>query len=397
MHKKIFLCVGFVLFLWVSLSSFVSADVIINEIMYNLDGSDTDREWIEIVNKGTGDVDLTNFVIKDSPESSNHPLSSSMGGFVLSGGGYGVIASDANKFRTDWPSFDGILLTANFTLGNEKETISIKPTKDLPASSEVTYESKQGASGNGKSLQLVGDIWAEGTPTPSSENIGDTTNNNNNTNNNTNTTTTTTTNGTTTYINTIKKVEFVPPPRINAEIIAKGQATVGIPIVLQAKVTGYNKEILNTGRFYWNFGDGTTKDTSNNTVMEGTKKFEHLYKYPGEYIVTFDYYSSYFSIEPDVSSRLVIVAVPAEIQISGIGTAGDHYIELFNPSVYEVDISSWIIQGSVSNFLIPKKTFILPNKKIIISGEDTKFSGNDLISLSLVYPSGKKGFVYGNA
>ena len=52
------------------LPNFAFASISITEIMYDLDGSDTDREWVEIFNDGNP-VDLTGWKFNDG---SNHIL-----------------------------------------------------------------------------------------------------------------------------------------------------------------------------------------------------------------------------------------------------------------------------------------------------------------------------------
>ncbi len=399
MSKKILLCGGTALVLWMSLSSVVFAEVSISEIMYDLDGSDTDREWIEVLNTGSDTVDVKSYVVKDSPTSSNHALTPALGGTAIPAGGYAIFATDANRFRTDWPDFAGILLSANFTLGNTGETVSIKPTKDLPAVSEVPYTSSQGASGNGRSLQLVSGVWVEGIPTPGTQNAGSApvqpatnTSPGGNTQSVASTPSATTT---TQAIAVVKKPEFIPPSKMMAEIVVKGQVVAGLPAVFQGVVVGENKEILSAGRFYWNFGDGTTKEIKDSINKEGVKKFDHIYKYPGEYLVSFEYSKEYFAKEPDASDRFVVRVTPAEVQISSVGSSADPFVELYNPTSYEMDLSGWTVAGASINFFIPEGTGILPGKKIVISGEYTKFSASDLSGVSLVYPSGRKGFAYG--
>ena len=55
--KAIIALIAFFFFLHFA-SPVFAGDVVINEIMYDLSGSDTDREWIEIYNKGTSSIDL---------------------------------------------------------------------------------------------------------------------------------------------------------------------------------------------------------------------------------------------------------------------------------------------------------------------------------------------------
>src|ERR1700739_3434041 len=83
-----------------------SAQVIIDEIMYNPQGSDTGREWVELYNEGGSDVTMVagsgkgSWRISDGP---NHPLThpasgTGRGSLTIPAGGYLVIASDPNDF-----------------------------------------------------------------------------------------------------------------------------------------------------------------------------------------------------------------------------------------------------------------------------------------------------------
>ena len=65
-----------VLFLFYSQS--VIASVTINEIMYDPDGSDTNREWVELYNDGGSSVDLSAWKFVEAGV--NHGLTNFSGG-----------------------------------------------------------------------------------------------------------------------------------------------------------------------------------------------------------------------------------------------------------------------------------------------------------------------------
>jgi len=136
--------------------------IVINEIMYNLEGTDTGREWIEILNTGTSSVDLSEWKLFESD--TNHTLTATQGGIVLVGQAYAVIADDPLQFLADHPGYSGVLFDSTFSLSNTGETIGIK-NKTLLINS-VVYNPLQGADGNGKSLQRFDSIWEEADPTP---------------------------------------------------------------------------------------------------------------------------------------------------------------------------------------------------------------------------------------
>ena len=144
-----------------------SAQIVINEIMYSLPGSDNDREWVEIYNAGTDAVDLTGW--KFFEQGVNHTLTSISGGTVLSAGGYAVIAEDDTGFLADWSSFSGILFDSSFSLHNNGETIALKDAT-LNVIDEVTYDFSTGAHGDGNSLALIGTNLKAIEPTPGAKN-----------------------------------------------------------------------------------------------------------------------------------------------------------------------------------------------------------------------------------
>ena len=53
----------FVLVLF-AVPSLASAQVVINEVMYNPQGSDSGREWVELYNQGSSDVTLVGGTVR---------------------------------------------------------------------------------------------------------------------------------------------------------------------------------------------------------------------------------------------------------------------------------------------------------------------------------------------
>jgi hypothetical protein len=159
MNKIIF----FIFFISFLLIFSVSAKVIISEVMYDLNGSDDNREWIEIYSGE--EVNLSGWKFYEAK--TNHRLNLTKGSESFSG--YAVIANNAGKFLEDNPDFDGNLFDSTFSLANTNETIALKDAS-LNIIDEITYFSSSGGNGNGRSLQLVDDEWCEGIPTPEESN-----------------------------------------------------------------------------------------------------------------------------------------------------------------------------------------------------------------------------------
>ena len=76
------------------------ANVVINEIMYDLEGTDTGREWIEIYNNTNTSVDLSTYKLFEA--NTNHALVVYEGNANISAGGYAIISSDPVKFKIDY-------------------------------------------------------------------------------------------------------------------------------------------------------------------------------------------------------------------------------------------------------------------------------------------------------
>ncbi len=144
--------------------------LIISEIMYDLSGSDTNREWIEIYNDQGGAIDLTGWKFFEA--GTNHGLNLVSGSISLNQGDYALIVKDPDVFLADHPNFNGTLLDSSFSLSNTGESLAMKDSS-LNIVNEVNYSSSWGAAGNGNSLQYKADSWCEGSPTPGLSNSCD--------------------------------------------------------------------------------------------------------------------------------------------------------------------------------------------------------------------------------
>lgn len=152
------------LFLFLFLFSPVNVfgDVFINEIMYDLPGSDSKREWIEIYNSGSGSINLEGLNIQTT---SNHrPFTLLQGSFELGPGQYALIIQDYESFLNDWPGFSGTLFESAFNLRNETETVVLKRGEEIIDS--ISYFSEWGAEGDGNTLQRFEEVWKSMPPTP---------------------------------------------------------------------------------------------------------------------------------------------------------------------------------------------------------------------------------------
>ncbi|MEK7106189.1 MAG: lamin tail domain-containing protein, partial [Patescibacteria group bacterium] len=264
--SKICITLIIVFFSW-SHPAFASFEI--TEIMYDLEGTDTNREWVEVKNTGSAPLDLSGwFFFSDNTKHALVP----QGASSVPAGGYAIIAQNATNFMADWPSFGGLLFDSSWTgFNNEQgEEISLKDP-DLNLVSPVTFTSSQGGVGDGDSLQNINGSWTSGTPTPGAVNQGGSGGDEEEEEGG---------GGTSSSEEDVVVKKKVEAPKMKTKIIVKNTVVAGVPLKIDSITEGYEKETLKVGKFSWNFGDGMSKEESE------AKQFEYTYTYPGEYVLT---------------------------------------------------------------------------------------------------------------
>ena len=128
------------------------SEVIITEIMYNPEGTDSDFEWIEIMNTGSISVTLiggsTNISWRIADDTSNRTLTETayQGDMVLLQDEIAVIAKDPSQFMTRYPSYTADLLESSaLSLGNSEDTIGLKPIFRLLSSITTSSNERSNA------------------------------------------------------------------------------------------------------------------------------------------------------------------------------------------------------------------------------------------------------------
>ncbi|MES3031814.1 MAG: lamin tail domain-containing protein [Patescibacteria group bacterium] len=378
MSKKVILFLVFTLFL--CLFNLAHADLAISEIMYDLDGADID--WVEVYNGDSADVDLTTLKLLISNSTSNHGIVSYAGSSILHQGEYAVIAvtSQVDAFIAKWGS-TGNIFTSSFSLPNTTGKVEMNNgDKDVPMSS-VTYDSSQGATGDGKSLQLVGGAWIASTPTPGASNQASDSDTDSDTDDTNDTNTSNDTNTTSSASNNASNGSASPKvaeQKIKAKILTNTLVFAQQPFEMQIDVSGIYGQKVVLGKAYWNFGDGGSLEQINDFG-----KFYHTYYYPGDYVLYLEYYERSSSPIPDATSKVIIKVVSIGVTITKVGGVEDFFIELTNNSVSDIDVSNWFINANGKTFILPKNSLIMSKKQMTISGKVTGFTYGDQSSLKL--------------
>lgn len=342
-----------IIFLFFFFPTIALAQITISEIMYDLDGTDSDREWIEIYNNGSGTISLSGWRLFEADV--NHNLEFISGGSSLNSGEYAVIADNSSTFLQDFPGYSGILVDSSFSLSNESETLEIRDA-DINSVSSITYSSSYGASGNGLSLHFDGS-WQEGLPTPGSG-PGNSDNNNDNQED---------------FQNNLSIDDDQKTPELhNISVNKENIAISGVPFKLSATA---NTSGSNLVRYFWNFGDGSTG--------EGKNEY-HTFKYPGTYIVTL---KGRVSGGDSITKKYKIKVISNPIILSYASSGLRGYITLENDSAYDIDVSRWrIIQGQ-EEFSFPENTFLASKTSLNFSASQIGFPVGP--SIFLASPTGQ--------
>ena len=138
----------------------VFAQVLINEIMYDLSGADDKHEWVEIYNNGSSPVDLSDWKFNDGDTATNHglnapPKNNSRGSTVLDAGDYALLADDAATLIADLPNYNGIIIDTVLALSNTDATLKLFDQDGLEIAA-IAYNKNLGGAGNGRSLEWDG-------------------------------------------------------------------------------------------------------------------------------------------------------------------------------------------------------------------------------------------------
>ncbi len=350
------------------------AQVVINEIMYDVAGGDDGHEWIEVKNTGTTAIDLSLYRFFEAGV--HHKLSAVLG-TTLSSGGYAVIADDAVKFQIDFPSFSGVLYDSSFSLSNVGETLSIK--LDDSVIDSVSYVPSELANGTGATLQKVGSSFVSLAATPgASSDAGNPvvneppgTEDPNTPSNQSSQNSSSGSGGT---------VADPDPTRIVPDAGADQTVIAGAPVLMSGKASIGGKPVSDTARFLWNFGDGAT------FIGRTTN---HVYRSPGRYVVSL----SVSSGETSATDMLTITVVESPISIASTVPGPEGYVSLFNASKGVVDISTWYLQVKEQIFVFPPGTFIAGSSVVRFDAAITRLSFASPQEVFLRFPNGKEASV----
>lgn len=339
-------------------------------------------EWIELWNDSSSGADLTGYswteLASPGSETEHEGSQKNLSGTISAQGFFVIeINSALNNTGDSIALYSGGSLIDRVTFGSVNGY-----AKDLDAPAK------------GKSGARISGSWENNQePSKGSANSGTSTSSSTSTSN---TSTTSESSGGSTSStssssgSTGTPVRSAPAGRLKAEVTVRTLAYAGIPLPFQGRITRGGEQVFQSGEYFWNFGDGDFRQVK----AINTDKFTHTYFYPGDYTVIFEHYENHFADLPDAWETVQIKVVAPQVVISRTGDGADMFVELWNKSSYEADLSGWILAGYGKIYTMPKNTKVAANKKVLISGRTTGFSAEDKAYIKLLMPSGEPASFY---
>jgi len=348
-----------------------TAQVVISEIMYDLEGSDTGREWVEVFNTGSTPVPLTEWKLFEAD--SNHNIIAYSGGESLPGGAYAIIADNPAKFLVDRPTYTDALFDSSFSLSNTGETLTLRccsTDENLIDKDSVFYDPGIGAAGDGNTLHRAStqsSSFAAAAPTPGTGSLQKTGGGNNSV-------PAFDTDGVAVEApesNSSSAGTVSSSSAVLARVSAGSNRTViaGIEAQLEASAyDGSNRPV--EAEFRWNFGDGATALG---------RSVSHKWEYAGRYAVVLEA----VRYGEKASHRITVSVEFPELSFKALPDGG---VIIENLSNRELDLSGWRIAERGMTFVFPQNTIVLRGASIRLSSTNIGFFAS--ASITLLYPNG---------
>ena len=306
--------------------------LVINEVMSNPIGDDGGREWIEVYNNTESDIDIASLTISIKG-ASFIPVTPVAGGTIITSHGYGIIGSTVSgttRFMQDYGTYSGLLFRSAISLVNTGVTSIELKLQGVTIDTLASYT----AAKEGSTYSLIGGSFITGAPSPGVENKTVTSEED------TPITTKTTGNQAT--------LPQASPPSADITLYLPTEKVVvaGAPANFSVfSTTRAGKSIDGMG-YTWSFGDGG-QSTGSSTL--------YRYLYPGRYIAQVEGTNGLIA----GTGRMVVRVVSPDIALSTINN-GKYglYIDITNPSTYDLDISFWKLSIDGALFSFPKNTLL---------------------------------------
>jgi hypothetical protein len=316
------------------LSAFVHTHaLVINEILSNPIGDDSGREWIELYNDEENNVDLSTLTISIKGGTPIAALFLS-GNQVLQPHSYAITASTVGgvtRFSQDYPAYNGPLFKSAISLVNTGITSIDIRLRGVIVDTLSSYT----AAKEGSTYARSNGTWIVGTPTPGEENKQATS------------TTDTPPISTDPLGGQTTIAQASPPVSDIVFLLPKERIIVaGAPSLFSVYSTNHEGKLLDGISYTWSFGDGGEKFGATTT---------YRYVYPGTYVAQVE--GSNGAVSGIGRTKVRVVAPEMTLSSLLFGKYGS-YVELYNPNMYDLDISNWKLSIDGAVFPFPKNTLL---------------------------------------
>jgi len=368
------------------------ASVEVTEVMYNPEGADSGREWVELKNTGDSKVNLSEWRFREND--TDHRISTSShadhtNSPQLQAGGFIVLADDPQAFAQDFPGVSAVLDSA-FTLVNSGEKLStIKPSDAV--SDSLQYDTSIGGDNNGNSLQKHNGSWLAANPTPAAANAtqGDKENEVNDDNENEDTEDNTDSSGSTVTIlqpreepenekqdNSDDTTSTQNESKDTITVNAGGDVdtVAGVQVHLDGVVTSSDSSLLDDHNILWSLGNGDTKQRAD---------IFYAYNHPDEYMATLMAKGD----DRTISDQITVTVSPPEISIASTTPGSDGFVKIANNLSRDVNLAGWHLRTVEGVSTLPDYTIVSARDSLTVSNRGTGFSR--VSQAQLLYPDGR--------
>ncbi len=322
------------------------AGLYISEIMYNPDGSDRGREWVEICNDSDIAVNVEDFLFLEE-KNKEHTLTVFSGNKELLKDDCAVITDDTAKLLADFPNINSVFKTSgSISLVNYGEKLGLKDSQGVEVDS-ADYSPLKETDNTGDSLQKINGIWKGAKPTPGEINAGQNSKSKSGSSS-----------GSASNISDLSISDFnlavIKPPE-DVFIRLKNEVNLYTGEYLDESVEVFDSTGAGVDKFdvAVSFGDIS--------AMQFSKDLRHKYKYPGTYILNAKVKKDIF--EDSANMKVVVESNPLRLNPK------DEVIEIINEGERDMNIEDWILRCGFETYKF--QTLYVPGKeKLIVNKKD---------------------------
>lgn len=319
------------------------AAVIINEIAWMGTTNSANDEWVELYNSGSSAVSLADWRLSDGINF-NVTLTDAN---TLAAGAYAVLerTDESSAPGTAFYIYTGSLPNTGATLKLYDATGALV---DQVAGGE-NWELIGGDNTTKETAQYSSTGWQTAAATPGTATVGATNGVADTTSIEADTTDTQTVSSVVSYTSGSSNKTSTSPVTIRLELPKR--VFVGQSVLFESVVSGGTKWQRGGQDTVWNFGDGT---------MSTERRPEHIYQYPGTYIVALE---STYDDETTLLTQEVIV-LPMNLSLSAL-SSGE--LQITNDAVYDVEVSGMQVKTQDETYTFPPHSFIKARGAVTLS------------------------------